>query len=117
MERQKQLRPFSARDKWGYAFGDLGCGLSFSLVSTYMLLFYTQYIGLETQDWEWIIVVSKAWDAINDILIGNMVDRRRISKKSKFTPWILIGAVGLVFLTVMIFFAPAQSFSYNPRPR
>ena len=113
MERQKQLRPFSARDKWGYAFGDLGCGLSFSLVSTYMLLFYTQYIGLETKDWEWIIVVSKAWDAINDILIGNMVDRRRISKKSKFTPWILIGAVGLVFLTVMIFFAPVQSFSYN----
>lgn len=99
------------RDKWGYAFGDLGCGLSFSLVSTYMLLFYTQYIGLETRHWEWIIVVSKAWDAVNDILIGNMVDRKRISKKSKFTPWILIGGVGLVFLTVMIFFAPAQRFS------
>lgn len=111
MEKQKTLRPFSMRDKWGYAFGDLGCGLSFSLVSTYMLLFYTQYIGLETRHWEWIIVVSKAWDAVNDILIGNMVDRKRISKKSKFTPWILIGGVGLVFLTVMIFFAPAQHFS------
>lgn len=111
MEKQKALRPFSMRDKWGYAFGDLGCGLSFSLVSTYMLLFYTQYIGLGTRHWEWIIVVSKAWDAVNDILIGNMVDRKRISKKSKFTPWILIGGVGLVFLTVMIFFAPAQHFS------
>lgn len=111
MEKQKTLRPFSMRDKWGYAFGDLGCGLSFSLVSTYMLLFYTQHIGLETRHWEWIIVVSKAWDAVNDILIGNMVDRKRISKKSKFTPWILIGGVGLVFLTVMIFFAPAQHFS------
>lgn len=111
MENKKALRPFGMRDKIGYAFGDLGCGLSFSLVSTYMLLFYTQYIGVSTENWEWIIVVSKAWDAVNDILIGNMVDRKRISKKSKFTPWILIGAVGLVFLTVMIFYAPAQSFS------
>ncbi len=113
MKKSDTLRPFSAFDKWGYALGDLGCGLSFSLVSTYMLLFYTQYIGLKTEHWEWTIVISKTWDAINDILIGNMVDRRRISKKSKFTPWIIMGAIGLVFLTVMIFFAPAQSFSYN----
>ena len=95
------------RDKIGYALGDLGCGLSFSLVSNYMFLFYTQIIGLESEHWAWIIFVSKAWDAVNDILIGNMVDRKRISKKSKFMPWILIGAVGLVVLTVMIF-TPVQ---------
>ena len=110
MEKTKELRPFGMRDKVGYAFGDLGCGLSFSLVSTYMLLFYTQFIGLETKHWAWIIVVSKAWDAINDILIGNMVDRKRISKKSKFMSWILIGGVGLIALTVMIF-TPVRSFS------
>ena len=107
MENKKTLRPFGMRDKIGYAFGDLGCGLSFSLVSNYMFLFYTQIIGLEAGHWSWIIFVSKAWDAVNDILIGNMVDRKRISKKSKFTPWILIGAVGLVVLTVMIF-TPVQ---------
>lgn len=98
------------RDKIGYAFGDLGCGLSFSLVSNYMLLFYTQFIGLETKHWAWIIIVSKAWDAVNDILIGNMVDRKRISKKSKFMPWVIIGGVGLIALTVMIF-TPVRSFS------
>lgn len=110
MENKKTLRPFGMRDKIGYAFGDLGCGLSFSLVSNYMFLFYTQIIGLESEHWAWIIFVSKAWDAVNDILIGNMVDRKRISKKSKFMPWILIGSVGLVVLTVMIF-TPVQSFS------
>lgn len=110
MEKTKELRPFGMRDKVGYAFGDLGCGLSFSLVSNYMFLFYTQFIGVSAENWAWIIVVSKAWDAVNDILIGNMVDRTRISKKSKFMPWIVIGAVGLVALTIMTF-APVTMLS------
>ena len=110
MEKTKELRPFGMRDRMGYAFGDLGCGLSFSLVSNYMFLFYTQFIGVTAENWAWIIVVSKVWDAINDILIGNMVDRTRISKKSKFMPWIVIGAVGLVALTIMTF-APVTMLS------
>lgn len=110
MEKTKKLRPFGMMDKVGYAFGDLGCGLSFSLVSNYMFLFYTEFIGLPPVHWTWIVFVAKAWDAINDILIGNMIDRTRISKKSKFMPWIVIGAVGIVALTVMIF-TPVQSFS------
>ena len=111
---KKALRPFGMRDKIGYAFGDLGCGLSFSLVSTYMLLFYMQVVGISAKSWAWIVIVSKVWDAVNDILIGNMVDRKRISKKSKFMPWVLIGSVGLVVLTVMIF-SPVQSFTPNAK--
>ena len=111
---KKALRPFGMRDKIGYAFGDLGCGLSFSLVSTYMILFYMQVVGISAKSWAWIVIVSKVWDAVNDILIGNMVDRKRISKKSKFMPWVLIGSVGLVVLTVMIF-SPVQSFTPNAK--
>ncbi len=105
-----KIRPFGMMDKMGYAMGDLGCNLSFQLVSTYMYLFYTQCIGLSAKHWAWIIVVSKVWDAINDVLIGSMVDRKRIGKKSKFMPWITIGSVGLVAFTVMIF-TPVQNFS------
>lgn len=108
IERAAQ-KPFGMQDKLGYAIGDLGCNLSFQLVSSYMFLFYTQCIGLSAKNWAWIIVVSKIWDAINDVLIGSMVDRKRISQKSKFMPWITIGSVGLVAFTVMIF-TPVASF-------
>lgn len=108
MEQTK--RPFSNRDRIGYALGDFGGGLSFSLLSTYMMLFYIQYIGLSAENWAWIIIVSKVWDAINDVLIGNMVDRNRYGKKSKFMPWIAWGSVSLVALTVMVF-TPVKSFS------
>lgn len=107
----KKMRPFGMRDKIGYAFGDMGCNFSFQLVSSYMYLFYTQCIGLSAKDWAWIIVVSKVWDAVNDVLIGSMVDRTHIGKKSKFMPWISIGSVGLIAFSVMIF-TPVGGFSY-----
>lgn len=37
---------FELKDKVGYAFGDFGCNLTFSLISSYLMLFYTQYIRL-----------------------------------------------------------------------
>lgn len=107
---EKQIRPFGMRDKIGYAFGDMGCNFSFQLVSSYMYLFYTQCIGLSAAHWAWIIIVSKVWDAVNDIIIGNMVDRTHIGKgKSKFMPWIFIGSILLVVFSIMIF-TPVSSF-------
>lgn len=110
MENNKSLRPFGMRDKIGYAFGDMGCNFSFQLVSSYMYLFYTQCIGLSATHWAWIIIVSKIWDAVNDVLIGSLVDRTHIGKKSKFMPWISIGSVGLIVFSIMIF-TPVEGFS------
>lgn len=107
---KKALRPFSMVDKFGYALGDFGCNMSFSLVSNYMFLFYTQCIGLSKENWAWIIIVSKVWDAINDVIIGSLVDNKQISKKSKFKPWITIGSFGIIAFTIMIF-SPISTFS------
>lgn len=112
MQNNNSPRPFGMRDKIGYAFGDMGCNFSFQLVSSYMYLFYTQCIGLSAANWAWIIIVSKVWDAINDVLIGGLVDRKRISKKSKFMPWIAIGSVGFVVFSIMIF-TPVTGFSQS----
>jgi len=106
-----KIRPFGWRDKLGYAMGDMGCGFSFQLVSTFMQLFYMQYIGVSEEAYAIIILLSKLFDAVNDIVIGNLVDTKRIGKKSKYMPWILLGAVTLVIFNVMIF-APVKSFSY-----
>lgn len=110
MENKKQIRPFGWQDKLGYAMGDMGCGFTFQLISTYMQLFYVQYIGLDNGHYWWIIIVSKLFDAINDILIGNLVDTKRLSKKSKYMPWIVAGGLIMTVLTVAVF-APIKGFS------
>ena len=104
------VRPFGWQDKLGYSMGDMGCGFSFQLVSTFMQLFYMQYIGIGEEAYAIIIILSKVFDAVNDIIIGNLVDTKRIGKKSKYMPWILLGGVTLVIFNVMLF-APVKDFS------
>lgn len=105
------IRPFGWRDKLGYAMGDMGCGFSFQLISTFMQLFYLQYIGIEAEDYAIIILISKAFDAVNDVVIGNLVDNKRIGKKSKYMPWIIAGGLILVVFNVVMF-VPITSFPY-----
>ena len=105
------IRPFGWQDKLGYAMGDMGCNFSFQLVSTFMQLFYLQYIGIASEHYATIILISKAFDAVNDIVIGNLVDTKRIGKKSKYMPWILVGAVLLIIFNVMLF-APVKNLPY-----
>lgn len=111
MNAQNRSKPVGMRDYFGYAMGDFGCNMSFALITNYMMLFYTQYIGLKLTDWAWIIVVGKVWDAINDPLIGGMVDNVRFGKGSKFMPWILLGGSSLVVLTTLTF-VPIAGMSY-----
>ncbi len=42
----KTVRPFSFRDKFGYLFGDLGNDFFFMLVSSYLMVFYTDIFGI-----------------------------------------------------------------------
>ena len=89
-------RKFGIRDKLAYAAGDLGCNLSFGLkntVQTFWLVFMTMETGL----FALLLLIVQAWDAINDPLIGSMIDRdKRKYKHGKYKTYILIGALGLV---------------------
>ena len=113
MSKTNTIRPFGWQDKLGYAMGDMGCGFSFQLVSTFMQLFYLQYIGIRAEDYAVIILISKAFDADIDVVIGNLVDTKKLGKnpKSKYMPWIIAGGLILVIFNVMIF-APVTALSY-----
>jgi len=108
----KKTRPFGWRDLTGYAMGDFACNMSFALITNYMMLYYTQYIGVKLTDWAWIVIVGKVWDAINDPIIGGLVDRVHIGKGSKFMPWITIGAAALIVTTTLVYL-PIASAPYT----
>ena len=100
----KDVPPFGIRDKIGYAMGDLGCNLSFSLISAFMLDFYTQYIGIPAAIWSVIIIFTKVWDGVNDPIMGGIMDSVKIGKSgSKFKPWMSIAAIGLTVTGALVF--------------
>ncbi len=89
-------RKFGIRDSLAYAAGDLGCNMSFALKGTIMPLFWTQVMGLSAW-YSLLIVILQVWDAINDPLIGTMIDSdKRKYRRNKFLQYIWIGSIGLI---------------------
>ena len=96
MKKTNELRPFGMRDSVAYAAGDLGCNMSFALKGTIMPLFWTQVMGLSAW-YSLLIVILQVWDAINDPLIGSIVDSdRRQYRRNKFLQYIWVGSIGLI---------------------
>lgn len=101
MKKEKKLdvggkRPFGIRDKLAYAAGDLGCNMSFSLKST-VQTFWLVFMMMETGLLSILLLLVQIWDAVNDPLIGTIIDNdRRKYKMGKFKTYILIGACGLL---------------------
>ena len=88
-------RKFGIRDSVAYAAGDLGCNMSFALKGT-MALFWTQVMGMGLW-YSLLLVIVQVWDAINDPLIGSMIDAdKRKYKRNKFLTYIWAGSIGLI---------------------
>ena len=88
-------RKFGMRDCLAYAAGDLGCNMSFALKGT-MSIFWTQFMGMDLW-YALLLIVVQVWDAINDPLIGSIVDAdRHTYKRNKFLAYIWAGSIGLI---------------------
>jgi len=89
-------RKFGIRDKLAYAAGDLGCNMSFGLKGT-VQTFWLVYMFMETGLFSILLLLVQAWDAINDPLIGTLIDNdKRKYKIGKYKTYIFIGALGLL---------------------
>ena len=87
---------FGIRDKLAYAAGDAGCNLSFGLKST-VQTFWLVFMMLETGLFSILLLLVQAWDAINDPLIGSLIDSdKRTYKMGKYKTYIFVGALGLL---------------------
>jgi len=92
---EKGFRKFGMRDSLAYAAGDFGCNMSFALKGT-MAIFWTQFMGMDLW-YAALLLVCQIWDAVNDPLIGSMIDAdKRQYKRNKFLAYIWAGSIGLI---------------------
>ncbi|MBQ3557979.1 MAG: MFS transporter [Agathobacter sp.] len=104
----KQYRKFGMLDSLSYAAGDFGCNMSFALKG-YLALFWNQFMGIDTNTYAILLLIVQVWDAINDPLIGSIVDAdKRQYKRGKFLTYIWVGSIGLLF---------AGAFCFLPFPQ
>lgn len=104
MKIQDKNRPFGIRDSLAYAAGDFGCNMSFALKGT-MAIFWTQFMRMDSVLHGLLLILVQVWDAINDPLIGTIIDndKRTNYKRGKFLAYIWLGSIGLLVAGSMCF--------------
>ncbi len=84
------------RDSLAYAAGDFGCNMSFALKGT-MTIFWTQFMQMDSVLYAGLLLICQIWDAVNDPLIGSIIDADRHQyKRNKFLQYIWVGSLGLL---------------------
>ena len=100
------------RQRMGYFCGMLGCNIGYSMVNTYLLIFFTDAVGLKPAALSLMFLITKLFDGFTDYLVGSLIDRTD-TKLGRNKPWMLWGipiyAIGLM----MVFAAPQFAANFR----
>lgn len=107
-----QNAKLSFLERIGYGIGDYSGNLTYSAISSFLLLYYTNVVGASAAMAASVIAISKIFDGISDILMGVIVDRTH-SKYGKARPWLLRMTLPLAISTVLVFSVPANLSGRN----
>ncbi len=86
------MEKLSWKAKISFGIGAFGKDAVYAIVSTFFMLYLTDYRGVAPAFVGVLFMVARIWDAFNDPFMGMVVDNTR-SKWGKFRPWILIGTL------------------------
>jgi glucuronide carrier protein len=97
----------SRRSVVGYGLGDFAGNLAFTLSTAFLLYYYTDVAGISAAAVGTMFLIVRLWDAFADTFAGRLVDRT-MTRWGKFRPFILFGAVPLLFLSYLTFHVPSS---------
>ena len=73
--RETEKKYLKWYQKIAYGAGDLASNTSYGLVSSFVLLYLSDTMGLNTGIIGTLMLVSKFLDGISDVIFGNLIDR------------------------------------------
>src|SRR5438046_5805220 len=98
-------KKLTLRNYAGYATGDAANNLAFSMASMFLLLYYTNVIGIGAAAIGTMFLLIRFWDAVADLAVGRAVDAKKPGRLGKFGPFILWFSLPLLLSSMAIFSA------------
>ena len=84
MEEKKYLKWYN---KVGYGSGDVAGNVVYAFLSSFVMLYLTNMVGLNAGIVGTLIALSKLFDGVTDIFFGSMIDKTH-TRMGKAKPWI-----------------------------
>ena len=93
-----------------FTLGAFGRSGIYTLMSMFTLVFFQNGAGLTLGQGTTIILIGRIFDAINDPMMGMIVDRTK-SRWGKMRPYLLFSPVPIAITTILLFTAPFEDGS------
>lgn len=107
MNEKRKLTPALLFERFCYGCGDFGCNIIYTAMSAFLLFYYTDYAGVNAAAVGTIMLISRVFDGISDIVMGMIVDRTK-SKHGKARVWILRMCIPFALAGILLFSVPAS---------
>ena len=97
--------------KWynmvGYGSGDIAGNVVYAFLSSFVMIYLTNTVGLDAGIVGTLIAVSKLFDGFTDIIFGSLIDKTK-SKMGKARPWMFWGFFGCAITLFGVFAIPVD---------
>ena len=104
MNEKKYLKWYN---KVGYGSGDIAGNVVYAFLTSFVMIYLTDTIGLNAGIVGTLIAVSKIFDGVTDLFFGSMIDKTK-TKMGKARPWMFYGFFGCAVTLVGIFAIPTS---------
>lgn len=94
-------------NKVGYGSGDVAGNVVYAFLSTFMMFYLTETIGMNVGVVGTLMALSKLFDGITDVFFGTLIDKTH-TKMGKARPWMLYGYIGCAVSLAAIFMVPTS---------
>jgi glucuronide carrier protein len=98
-------RKLTLRSYLAYAAGDAANNLSFTMAGMFLILYYTNVVGVEGAVVGTMFLIVRFVDAVTDVVTGRIVDAKKPGKLGKFRPFILWFSLPLLLTSMTIYSA------------
>ena len=94
---------------FGYMFGDWGGCMTFALMASTFSMYCTNVLHIDTTVMFVLTVIWTVWDAVNDPMMGALMDKafaKKQNKRGKFRPWLLRATPLLAVTAIALWTVP-----------
>ena len=94
-------------ERIGYGVGATGWNMINGIIGSFLTVYFTNVALLDAGIIATLIAVSKVFDGISDLIVGNIVDRTN-SKLGKARTWLLRMVIPFAISTLLLFWVPSS---------